>query len=139
MTKKLEKQNPFVILFVDVDDFKFVNDTFGHSVGDCVLKEISKLLQTALPRNASIARFGGDEFIICIDDVVKLDEIRSYLDNLLHGMKHELSCGVTVSISIGLSFYPSDGSTRKALFHAADIALYNAKRRGKKTYMAAEQ
>lgn len=98
-----------------------------------MLKEIAELLKATLPDKTAIARYGGDEFIICVENVLTLDDIKVYLENLLASMKNELICGITVSISMGLCFYPSDGSTRKTLFHAADIALYNAKRRGKKT------
>lgn len=134
---RLNEIKKFAILFVDIDNFKLVNDTHGHSMGDCVLKEIAAILKNALPSGTMISRYGGDEFTVCIDGVGEFVDIKTDIDALLVQIKDELKCGVKISISIGISFYPTNGVTRKMLFHTADLALYDAKRRGKKTYRVA--
>lgn len=126
----------FSLLFIDIDDFKYINDTYSHSVGDCVLKDFSDRLKVMLSEG-TISRYGGDEFIVAMENK-GFDESIDNVKVLIDSMNHSLDCGIKISISIGVSVYPHDGTSRKEMFHAADIALYNAKRSGKKTYKAAE-
>lgn len=128
---KIEAQAPFAIVFVDLDDFKAINDSHGHDQGDCALKEIANLLKGV---SSHACRYGGDEFIVCLEDVRTLEEVEPVLDKLLVDTQGAFQCGLEVSISMGLAFYPKDGQRKTDLFHSADQALYRVKRNGKKTY-----
>ncbi len=124
----------FALMFVDLDRFKPVNDSFGHGVGDDLLKAVAKRLTGCIRKADTVARTGGDEF------VVVLKEIGSRSDATLVGNKmldelsrpyfiagHELS----ISGSIGISIYPADGSDLLLLKANADVAMYEAKRMGR--------
>lgn len=141
----------FAILFLDLDDFKRVNDSLGHKAGDKLLQNIAAKLSTCIRNNDFIshkeekidsasnivARLGGDEFIILLTDIDKADSAAIIADRILHEFKapekidnHELY----VSTSIGISVYPNDGDTADLLMKNADLAMYNAKEAGKNVY-----
>lgn len=135
---RIEENLPFAVVFADLDDFKYINDTYGHGVGDQVLRETALRIKSILPKNSTIARYGGDEFIVCMNSIGSFNDVIVDLETLISEMDNKLDCGVKVSLSIGVSFYPEHGVSRKMLFHAADMALYNAKRKGKKTFEIAD-
>lgn len=128
-------KNPFTILFIDIDDFKKVNDTLGHLIGDELLREFSSVLNDTLKNYATIGRYGGDEFIACIDKISTHDDLVQVITTLFNKLSHELKCGVKISISVGISLYPLNGLCRKELYHSADTALYEVKRKGKNNYI----
>ena len=132
------------LLFADIDDFKQVNDTLGHDVGDDVLLEVSRRIHQVVQRlggpNAMLARFGGDEFVILVqsggDDV----DVRSLATTLGEVLVEELGVPLSLAererdvflgISIGISIYPDDATTAAALMKNGDIAMYQAKLAGK--------
>jgi diguanylate cyclase (GGDEF)-like protein len=124
----------FALLYVDLDRFKFVNDTLGHVFGDLLLIETAKRMQSCLGHGESIARVGGDEFICLIpieNDTKQAEAIAKNIIDiiakpfLIHD--HE----IYLTASIGITFYPHDGDTSEALVTNADSAMYNAKRLGK--------
>ncbi|BBB27755.1 signal transduction protein [Amphritea japonica ATCC BAA-1530] len=130
-------QNQFSLLYLDLDDFKNVNDSLGHDTGDLLLKEVAERLKEACREADFIARLGGDEFCIIIHDVdesyhsVKIAErCLSFISQpiMLAGRKLVPTC------SIGIAHYPADGDSLNTLIKAADTALYEAKDLGKNRY-----
>ncbi|WP_286265732.1 bifunctional diguanylate cyclase/phosphodiesterase [Thalassotalea atypica] len=129
--------NKFGLLYIDLDNFKDVNDTLGHDVGDLLLKKVAQRLKKACREVDYIARLGGDEFCIAVSDV-KGDYGGAYVAQRcleLISKTVEL-CGrvFTPACSIGIAYYPDDGSDLKTLLKAADTALYTAKDFGKNRY-----
>lgn len=130
-----------MVAYVDLDDFKVINDTLGHPAGDRLLREISDYLRTALP-DALIARLGGDEFAILVGNIGESESIAALADNLQHCFDREICIEgqrASCSASIGIAIAPSDGDNDVALMKNADLALYRAKREGKSTYHFFEQ
>src|SRR6266581_4271995 len=126
------------LLFLDLDRFKFINDTLGHPFGDRVLTEVAGRLRLCLREIDTIARFGGDEFVALIEDFAAPGDIVSVAQKILHALRWPFlldgeTCHVTASIGIGL--YPNDGADFASLLKSADIAAYRAKEQGKNNYL----
>lgn len=122
------------LIYVDSDNFKFVNDTMGHSVGDKFIIEISKRLSDLLNEKQTIFRLGGDEFIICFSDFESIKEIEDFAQVILDCFSNPFeveNSQVYITASIGISYYPEHGSTAEELYQHADIAMYQAKSSGK--------
>jgi len=121
----------FAILFIDLDGFKRINDSRGHEVGDLVLRGVADRLSESLRAADTVARIGGDEFLILLesirvgpDAIALADRIRSAV-----GAPFALPGGdATVTVSIGIGVYPDDGRDAEELLNAADVAMYRAKR-----------
>lgn len=137
------------VLFLDLDDFKRVNDTLGHAVGDLLLQEVGKRLRknlrcggagaksNTINVNAMVSRMGGDEFIILlssIEDVSDAISVANRILNVLTQPYNILGNNLYTSPSIGISMYPTDGLTAQDLLRNADMAMYSAKRSGKNIY-----
>ena len=123
----------FACLFIDLDKFKPVNDTFGHCVGDELLKAVAHRLQDCIRKEDTVACLGGDEFVVVLNDiegeadVVAISEkILDCIKQVFHIEGHEL----TISCSIGIGIYPRDGKTPDTLLIHADKAMYQAKQKG---------
>jgi diguanylate cyclase (GGDEF)-like protein/PAS domain S-box-containing protein len=117
------------ILFIDIDNFKYINDYFGHSFGDNLLVELAKRIKTVSQYKNFTARFGGDEFIV-LANVSNREEAKNCAEELLEAISMSFSIrGVTFSISasIGISMYPEDGTNFDELLRNADTAMYKAK------------
>lgn len=129
----------YAILFIDVDDFKFINDRYGHNVGDEVIKYVSDTVKECVGEDGIAGRFGGDEFVLCVtgsDKVSACDEFAmSIIDSLYSGYNCE-TAGVTLNInaSIGIAFSPEHGNEAEKLVGAADEAMYFVKKNGKSNY-----
>lgn len=124
------------VILIDIDHFKFINDTMGHDTGDQLLLEISKRLRTFVREEDLVSRQGGDEFIILIKDT---DEsgIRSISERLIESLKQPFMINeklIHTTASIGISLYPMDGQAKETLVSKADMAMYLAKKRGKNNY-----
>jgi diguanylate cyclase (GGDEF)-like protein len=121
------------VLMLDLDNFKVVNDTMGHSIGDELLREVGRRLRGCVAANDVVARFGGDEFVI----VVRVDEparIARLIDRVQAAMAPAYEAGssrVDLRVTIGIALYPDHGASADALVQAADTAMYTAKRAGK--------
>ncbi|HHT97887.1 MAG TPA: diguanylate cyclase [Clostridiales bacterium] len=125
-----------MVIFVDFDDFKNINDKYGHIKGDQVLKEVTNTLKETLVEGEMIGRIGGDEFVVFIgnigeDDVIKKSDI---IINSVNGIYEIGKESIPVSVSMGVSIYPEDGNNYEKLLIKADEALYIAKGRGKLCY-----
>lgn len=121
------------VLFLDIDRFKFVNDTLGHDAGDCMLRELSERLQHRLRESDSIARFGGDEFVMLINEMHSAAESGALAERILQALLPPFEIkGTTlhVTASIGISLYPADGEDSGTLLKHADAAMYRAKEMG---------
>lgn len=126
-----------VVMFLDLDRFKVVNDTLGHTVGDQLLQAVSRRLQSCIREGDTLSRFGGDEFALLLPRVTsKLDaiaiaeKILSNLEEAFHIEGHELY----LSVSIGIALYPDGGEDMDTLIQHADIAMYHIKGNGKNGY-----
>ncbi|MCB1775348.1 MAG: EAL domain-containing protein [Gammaproteobacteria bacterium] len=125
------------IIFVDLDHFKDVNDSLGHSAGDQLLKSVAELLCSVLRNDDTVARIGGDEFTILIEDVNDRDRLTSVIEKLMDAFDREFDLGtarVRVSPSLGISISPEDGEDTDTLMRNADAAMYRAKSLGRNTY-----
>jgi diguanylate cyclase (GGDEF)-like protein len=132
-------QNDRVIalLFIDLDGFKQVNDTLGHSVGDQLLKSVAKRLVSCLRASDTVARLGGDEFTVILPGSLRLPEVERVAAKVLQTLAQPFAFGghpVSVSGSIGISLYPDPCNTLEDLIEQADAAMYRAKQSGKNQY-----
>jgi diguanylate cyclase (GGDEF)-like protein len=128
-----DRSNSFALLMLDIDNFKLVNDAFGHDAGDALLCAFAERLQKAVPRQNLVARLGGDEFAIILD-AHSSDEVAAVADKIFAELGHPFVHNGRVlecKASIGASFFPRDGVGRSELMKAADIALYCAKAAGR--------
>ena len=140
LEKTLEKaqQQSFQVglLFIDLDRFKEINDSFGHSVGDLVLCEIADRLNAIAAKDALIARLGGDEFTLIVEDKTN-EEIEHLVNNIIDIIQKPLTFYATemyLTCSIGISFFPKDAKDAESLLRNADTAMYKAKNKGKNTF-----
>lgn len=137
ITNAEETTQKLAILFLDLDHFKYVNDSMGHQVGDLLLKEICERFRLCLRPQDTISRLGGDEFVIIIPNVHEKDKIIEIIGRLQAQLSKQIFLKekeVFVTASIGISFYPDDGNAVQTLIKAADIAMYAAKEKGRNTF-----
>jgi len=130
------------VLFLDLDDFKNVNDSFGHAMGDALLVQAGSRIRGVLRENDTLARMGGDEFAILLTDLTDADEAVSVALKLLLSLQapyHLRDQDVYSGGSMGLAFYPDDAQDSEALLRFADIAMYQAKEGGRGTYACYSQ
>ncbi len=125
------------VIFLDLDRFKVINDTLGHDIGDRLLQQMSARLHSSVRARDTVARFGGDEFAILLDDVASENDIghvaRKVLETLTPAFDIE-GRELYVSASLGISLYPNDGDDARTLLKNADTAMYRAKESGKNNY-----
>lgn len=137
----LEKPNAAgAIIFVDIDDFKKVNDTLGHSVGDDVIRCVAKRIFGVFRHTDIVARYGGDEFVVFVNGIAKADLVKR-LQQLRDGFQFPYrndTVEYPVSGSIGAAMFPEAGSRYREILDHADYALYTAKRRGKNQFVLYE-
>ncbi|MEE9411683.1 MAG: EAL domain-containing protein, partial [Methylococcales bacterium] len=129
-----ENNKQFAVLFLDLDRFKSVNDSLGHSAGDKLLKMISKRIKSCLPENCLLGRLGGDEFIILIHNLKNSKQIEKIVKHILDTLKHPFILKmrkIHIATSIGVAIYPDHGLNRETLLKNADAAMYHAKSIGR--------
>jgi len=137
LTSARRNGRQFAVLFIDLDRFKFINDTLGHVAGDQLLQEITERFKKALRASDVIARLGGDEFVVLVEDLKDADKVRTVARKLLSAaIKPVLLLGreCRVTASIGVAQYPQDGADEQTLMKNADIAMYFAKSEGKNNF-----
>jgi diguanylate cyclase (GGDEF)-like protein/PAS domain S-box-containing protein len=136
------RKEMLAVLFLDLDSFKQVNDSMGHECGDQLLKEVVSRLQQRLRKDDFIVRFGGDEFVLVLDDEVSEQNTWNLATTLIQlvGAPYELGDGKTaqIGLSIGIAFFPKDGSDLPTLLQNADNALYQSKEAGRGTWTSYE-
>ena len=125
------------IVMLDLDNFKDVNDTLGHDVGDTLLKAVAERLSVILRKSDTVARFGGDEFVLIFPDMEIIEEAIQVVQKIIDRFHkpflidtHQL----VVTTSIGIAVYPNDGMDEEILMKNADIAMYQAKQAGRARY-----
>jgi diguanylate cyclase (GGDEF)-like protein/PAS domain S-box-containing protein len=137
LTIELEKarraRKRLAMLILDLDRFKYINDTLGHDAGDTLLKEVAGRIQKRLRASDTLSRTGGDEFNLLLTEIPRANDIINIAQKVVGSFsrpfvinEHEF----VISTSIGISIYPEDGESREALFKNADIAMYHAKEQG---------
>jgi len=125
------------LLFLDLDRFKYVNDTLGHSIGDELLKEAALRIQDVLRSTDTAARFGGDEFAVVLSDIDEISTVELIVSRILKALSSPFRLSgndAFVSASIGITMYPTDGDNYEALLRKADSAMYKAKEAGSNNY-----
>ena len=126
-----------VLLFIDLDNFKRINDTLGHDIGDKILNYVGTMLRNDLPQEAMVGRFGGDEFVVFCPNFDNMDAIHEMIYDVLNHFRHKLEFGkvkVHVTCSMGVAVCPVDGEDSAMLLKNADTAMYKAKEEGKNSY-----
>ena len=131
VSRARRNNKPFQVVMLDLDDFKKVNDTFGHKIGDRMLREVANLIQSQLRDYDFLARYAGDEFVALLPDltVQQVDELRARIESVVLGFSLSVRAQTraSVGISIGASVFGTDGDTLDQLLIAADQAMYQAK------------
>lgn len=138
VSKTLSQENPgqHALLFLDMDEFKFVNDQLGHAFGDHVIKELGKRLRDNIGPEDFVGRVGGDEFVLFYKNITTDDVVLGRAKMLLRAIGEDICDSThchTMRGSIGISRFPEHGTSYEELYHHADMALYESKNRGKNT------
>ena len=137
-TPKRRKQELSALLFLDIDEFKIINDTRGHSAGDDLLVALAQRLKNYLSANDTLARFGGDEFVVLAEDVGSIDAVEDIAQNIQRALERPFTVGngeSLVSASIGIALSADNYIKATEMLRDADIAMYRAKADGKKRHV----
>ncbi|GAP65047.1 PAS/PAC sensor-containing diguanylate cyclase/phosphodiesterase [Mizugakiibacter sediminis] len=130
----------FAVLFVDLDRFKNINDSLGHSVGDEVLVAVAKRLRASVRASDTVARYAGDEFTLILRHITQREDVLRIAEKIVRIMEAPLTLAdgaeLHITSSIGVAFYPDDGNTAERLLKHADVAMYSAKGMGRNNYQA---
>ncbi len=130
ITKAKKEDKQVAVLYLDLDRFKLINDSMGHSYGDLLLRDVSKRLQVVIPRDSIVSRQGGDEFTIILPEVTSANDVSHVVEDISNIFSQPFSLmgtDVFVKTSIGISMFPKDGETGEELIKNADAAMYKAK------------
>src|SRR6185436_9845048 len=137
LTRAKRAAKPVAVMFIDLDHFKTINDTLGHTAGDELLLEMSRRLRACVREDDTVARLGGDEFTIILAELRQPEDAIVVAQKILDAVQAPLSISGTAissSASIGIALYPVDGADPEALLRNADSAMYRAKEAGRNTY-----
>ena len=135
-TAKREKIHILSLMFMDLDNFKEINDNFGHAAGDLVLREVASRIQDCLRESDTAARMGGDEFVVLLPGIEAPDDAMIVAKKIRHALCQPIDLGkhdLTVTTSIGIAVYPEHGCEEETLLKHADAAMYHAKESGRDT------
>ncbi|WP_440906378.1 EAL domain-containing protein (plasmid) [Catenovulum sp. SX2] len=136
---KVSKQNRLMtgLMLIDIDNFKYLNDSLGHHIGDILIKQVAMRLEFAMDANCTLARVGGDEFVLIVPNVREIRQLNTIATDMQEVMqkpfvieKQEYS----LSVSIGISINPTDAETEGHMMRNADVAMFRAKKQGKQCY-----
>jgi two-component system cell cycle response regulator len=128
------------VMYLDLDGFKQINDTFGHAAGDTLLSMVATRLVAAVRQEDTVARLSGDEFVIALWEFSHSDGVDKPMSKVIHAVSQPYSIqghSVSITVSIGVGIYPTHGEDGETLVKSADLALYGAKRAGKNNYRIA--
>jgi diguanylate cyclase (GGDEF)-like protein len=135
-------KNAMAVVYLDLDGFKHINDTMGHSVGDALLKLVARRLESEVRQEDTVARVGGDEFMIALWQVANATDVATVAEKLVEIVSQPYVIeerSVTVTTSAGVGIYPDHGEDADSLMKSADTALYEAKRSGKNAFRISQQ
>lgn len=130
ITQSKRNEQRFALFFIDVDKFKAINDTKGHVFGDKVLVGIASRLKHSIRSSDTVARFGGDEFVILFEKIADKNDVSTMTKTLVQALNDELIINgekVSITCSIGVAIYPDDGTTTDTLLTKADRVMYQSK------------
>lgn len=127
------------MVIIDIDDFKHINDTYGHIFGDQVIRRVSEIMQSLVGQRGVIGRFGGDEYVILLEKVETREQLKTLLKTIAKEFALAFDPKIHVTASIGVSEYPVDGTEYEELMRKADKALYLAKEKGKNRHIIYEE
>lgn len=125
------------LMFLDLDEFKSVNDHYGHAVGDDLLKQVAERLTDSVRASDTVARLGGDEFTVILEGAQRVEDAGQVATKIIRKLQDPFQVGprqLRITASIGISLYPMDGDSAEELLRDADIAMYSAKTAGRNTY-----
>jgi len=134
---QLAEGKPFAILYIDVDEFKGVNDTLGHEAGDELLRQVAQRLRSCVGPQDLVARLGGDEFAIVKEGAREQDTLSLLAEQIMQALRAPVACRgqqLPIDASIGIAIAPDHGSSIEDLLRSADLAMYAAKSEGRRTY-----
>lgn len=135
--RALRHKASLAVLFIDLDKFKPINDTFGHAVGDEVLRVVADRLLTTVRKSDTVARVGGDEFIILLEDLNNIEDVELVAKNVLKILTKAMiieGSNQTIGASIGIAIYPDHAASQQDLLERADQAMYAVKQSGRNSY-----
>ncbi|PKO13958.1 MAG: hypothetical protein CVU39_16385 [Chloroflexi bacterium HGW-Chloroflexi-10] len=138
LNKSLELNISGAMVFLDLDNFKVFNESFGHKFGDTMLIKISEILQQINTENLFIARLGGDEFGLLMDNIQNRNQVNSFLDQLKAALNQPLridNMDILISASVGVCIFPENGNSMEDLFRNVDMAMYKAKQTGRNRHV----
>lgn len=130
-------ESQVAVLFIDLDNFKHINDSLGHEIGDDVLRAAARRLESAVRGSDTVSRHGGDEFLVLLSEISHASDAVLIANKMLSAFSRPVRAGkelVFISASIGIAVFPDDGVQSSALIHSADTAMYLSKRRGPGRY-----
>lgn len=127
------------LVIIDVDEFKHINDTYGHIFGDQVIRGVAEIMQELVGQRGVIGRFGGDEYVILLEKVETREQLKTLLKTIAKELRLAFDPKIHVTASIGVSEYPVDGTEYEYLMRKADKALYLAKEKGKNRHIIYEE
>ncbi|MGR9044262.1 MAG: diguanylate cyclase domain-containing protein [Gammaproteobacteria bacterium] len=133
----IRNREKLAVLFIDLDGFKAVNDTLGHKAGDLLLKEVARRLQACVRKSDTVARFGGDEFIVLLNSLHRLESVEVVAKKILSTIEQPMTLAdnaATIGSSIGIAIFPDHSEDTEKLVNYADDAMYLIKKSGKNTY-----
>lgn len=133
----IAEHTQLAVLFIDLDRFKHINDSMGHHEGDMLLKSLAERLRQAVANDKTLARIGGDEFVIMLPRVTSHREVEKVVASLQSALQPTVNIGLhelRISCSTGIALFPEDGLTPQSLIQHADTAMYRAKRNGRNRY-----
>jgi diguanylate cyclase (GGDEF)-like protein/PAS domain S-box-containing protein len=137
MNKCRRNGGSFALMYLDLDRFKSVNDSLGHNYGDEILKKMALRLKKSVREEDLVVRMGGDEFVIVLTSLKNAEYVGRIANNILSAIKKPIRIDeneIVLTVSIGITIYPDDGSEYETLLSNADIAMYRSKERGKNTF-----
>lgn len=137
--KKARRQKQrFALFFIDLDDFKRINDTFGHAVGDQVLRAAGNFINDTIRDSDTVSRLSGDEFTIILDNVRNRSNVEVIAQKTLKAVSQPIQVSketIIMTVCIGISIFPDDGEDAETLFRKSDAAMYQVKDQGKNSYL----
>jgi diguanylate cyclase (GGDEF)-like protein/PAS domain S-box-containing protein len=132
-----QQNRPIAVIFLDLDRFKYINDSLGHAIGDQLLQSVSKRLLAGLRGSDTVSRQGGDEFVILLSEIADVEDLTMSARKILLLLNASHSIGgqeLSIGGSIGISVYPADGEDAETLIKNADTAMYHAKGKGRNNF-----
>lgn len=130
--------NMIAVMFIDIDNFKYINDTLGHVYGDQLIAMVGQRIEKIVSSTGRLYRLGGDEFVVMMRGVHDIEQVEFVIDRIIRKFKEPFEAGqskIYCTLSAGIAIYPNDASSTEELLINADIAMYKAKEKGKNTYV----